>query len=93
MVMQVPRHKLWGPQDKGRKLLSAAGCLGAMEFLGPRPLVICLDYVCDTGVIELQTLAIYGHFYPQALDQAVTKDAYMAVGFFQRGVANFQLER
>ncbi|XP_059266172.1 NADPH oxidase activator 1 isoform X7 [Mustela nigripes] len=29
----------------------------------------------------------------RALDQAVTKDAYMAVGFFQRGVANFQLER
>lgn len=33
-----------------------------MEFLGPLPLVICLDYVCDTGVIELQTLAIHGHF-------------------------------
>ncbi|XP_072816691.1 NADPH oxidase activator 1 isoform X4 [Vicugna pacos] len=29
----------------------------------------------------------------QAFDQAVTKDACMAVGFFQRGVANFQLER
>ncbi|KAB0390896.1 hypothetical protein E2I00_003338 [Balaenoptera physalus] len=28
-----------------------------------------------------------------AFDQAVTKDACMAVGFFQRGVANFQLER
>lgn len=29
----------------------------------------------------------------QAFDQAVTKDTCMAVGFFQRGVANFQLER
>ncbi|XP_022357511.1 NADPH oxidase activator 1 isoform X4 [Enhydra lutris kenyoni] len=29
----------------------------------------------------------------RALDQAVTKDACLAVGFFQRGVANFQLER
>ncbi|XP_036710643.1 NADPH oxidase activator 1 isoform X2 [Balaenoptera musculus] len=29
----------------------------------------------------------------RAFDQAVTKDACMAVGFFQRGVANFQLER
>nr|XP_020145169.1 NADPH oxidase activator 1 isoform X2 [Microcebus murinus] len=29
----------------------------------------------------------------QAFDQAVTQDACMAVGFFQRGVANFQLER
>ncbi|KAF6269218.1 NADPH oxidase activator 1 [Rhinolophus ferrumequinum] len=29
----------------------------------------------------------------QAFDKAVTKDACMAVGFFQRGVANFQLER
>uniref|UniRef100_A0A8C9BIN8 NADPH oxidase activator 1 n=2 Tax=Phocoena sinus TaxID=42100 RepID=A0A8C9BIN8_PHOSS len=29
----------------------------------------------------------------QAFDQAVTKDACMAVGFFQRGVANFQLGR
>ncbi|XP_008591166.1 PREDICTED: NADPH oxidase activator 1 [Galeopterus variegatus] len=28
-----------------------------------------------------------------AFDQAVTKDACMAVGFFQRGVANSQLER
>ncbi|XP_040488218.1 NADPH oxidase activator 1 isoform X4 [Ursus maritimus] len=30
---------------------------------------------------------------PRAFDQAVTKDTCMAVGFFQRGVANFQLER
>ncbi|XP_027950407.1 NADPH oxidase activator 1 isoform X2 [Eumetopias jubatus] len=29
----------------------------------------------------------------RAFDQAVTKDTCMAVGFFQRGVANFQLER
>ncbi|KAH0506877.1 NADPH oxidase activator 1 [Microtus ochrogaster] len=29
----------------------------------------------------------------RAFDQAVTKDPCMAVGFFQRGVANFQLER
>ncbi|XP_049567181.1 NADPH oxidase activator 1 isoform X8 [Orcinus orca] len=29
----------------------------------------------------------------RAFDQAVTKDACMAVGFFQRGVANFQLGR
>ncbi|XP_068843948.1 NADPH oxidase activator 1 [Capricornis sumatraensis] len=29
----------------------------------------------------------------RALDQAVTKDACLAVGFLQRGVANFQLER
>ncbi|KAG3288461.1 NADPH oxidase activator 1, transcript variant X2 [Ictidomys tridecemlineatus] len=29
----------------------------------------------------------------QAFDQAVTKDPCMAVGFLQRGVANFQLER
>lgn len=29
----------------------------------------------------------------QAFDRAVTKDACMAVGFFQRGVANFQLGR
>ncbi|XP_038191878.1 NADPH oxidase activator 1 isoform X2 [Arvicola amphibius] len=29
----------------------------------------------------------------RAFDQAVTKDPGMAVGFFQRGVANFQLER
>uniref|UniRef100_A0A8D0PUU7 NADPH oxidase activator 1 n=1 Tax=Sus scrofa TaxID=9823 RepID=A0A8D0PUU7_PIG len=29
----------------------------------------------------------------QAFDQAVTRDACLAVGFFQRGVANFQLER
>nr|XP_030694030.1 NADPH oxidase activator 1 isoform X3 [Globicephala melas] len=29
----------------------------------------------------------------RAFDQAVTKDACMAVGFFQRGVANFQLRR
>nr|XP_058929206.1 LOW QUALITY PROTEIN: NADPH oxidase activator 1 [Kogia breviceps] len=29
----------------------------------------------------------------RAFDQAVAKDACMAVGFFQRGVANFQLER
>ncbi|XP_045418750.1 NADPH oxidase activator 1 isoform X4 [Lemur catta] len=29
----------------------------------------------------------------RAFDQAVTQDACMAVGFFQRGVANFQLER
>nr|KAF6434046.1 NADPH oxidase activator 1 [Molossus molossus] len=29
----------------------------------------------------------------QAFDQAVTKDAYLAVGFFQRGLAHFQLER
>ncbi|XP_019496681.1 PREDICTED: NADPH oxidase activator 1 isoform X3 [Hipposideros armiger] len=29
----------------------------------------------------------------RAFDQAVIKDACMAVGFFQRGVANFQLER
>ncbi|XP_014637480.1 PREDICTED: NADPH oxidase activator 1 [Ceratotherium simum simum] len=29
----------------------------------------------------------------RAFDEAVTKDACMAVGFFQRGVANFQLER
>ncbi|XP_036040093.1 NADPH oxidase activator 1 [Onychomys torridus] len=29
----------------------------------------------------------------QAFDQAVTKDTCMAVGFFQRGVANFQLQR
>ncbi|XP_025779806.1 NADPH oxidase activator 1 [Puma concolor] len=29
----------------------------------------------------------------QAFDQAVTKDTCMAVGFFQRGVASFQLER
>ncbi|XP_066115157.1 NADPH oxidase activator 1 [Saccopteryx bilineata] len=28
-----------------------------------------------------------------AFDQAVTKDTCLAVGFFQRGVANFQLER
>ena len=42
--------------------------------------------VCDTRVI-------LGHFRPQAFDQAVTKDTCMAVGFFQRGVANFQLER
>ncbi|XP_058380583.1 NADPH oxidase activator 1 isoform X5 [Diceros bicornis minor] len=31
--------------------------------------------------------------YICAFDEAVTKDACMAVGFFQRGVANFQLER
>ncbi|XP_039076696.1 NADPH oxidase activator 1 isoform X3 [Hyaena hyaena] len=29
----------------------------------------------------------------RAFDQAVTKDTCMAVGFFQRGVASFQLER
>ncbi|XP_053523809.1 NADPH oxidase activator 1 isoform X12 [Artibeus jamaicensis] len=29
----------------------------------------------------------------RAFDQAVAKDVYLAVGFFQRGVANFQLER
>ncbi|MBZ3888475.1 NADPH oxidase activator 1 [Sciurus carolinensis] len=29
----------------------------------------------------------------RAFDQAVTKDSCMAVGFLQRGVANFQLER
>ncbi|XP_027412791.1 NADPH oxidase activator 1 isoform X8 [Bos indicus] len=29
----------------------------------------------------------------RAFDQAVTKDACLAVGFLQRGVANFQLER
>ncbi|XP_055206253.2 NADPH oxidase activator 1 isoform X6 [Gorilla gorilla gorilla] len=29
----------------------------------------------------------------RAFDQAVTKDSCMAVGFFQRGVANFQLAR
>ncbi|XP_065784067.1 NADPH oxidase activator 1 isoform X1 [Muntiacus reevesi] len=29
----------------------------------------------------------------RAFDQAVTKDTYLAVGFLQRGVANFQLER
>ncbi|CAO2598433.1 NADPH oxidase activator 1 [Lemmus lemmus] len=29
----------------------------------------------------------------RTFDQAVTKDPCMAVGFFQRGVANFQLER
>ncbi|KAL1785985.1 NADPH oxidase activator 1 [Sigmodon hispidus] len=29
----------------------------------------------------------------QAFDQAVTKDTCMAVGFFQRGVANFRLKR
>ncbi|KAI5935893.1 NADPH oxidase activator 1 [Manis javanica] len=29
----------------------------------------------------------------QAFDQAVTKDTCMAVGFFQQGVANFQLDR
>ncbi|XP_041580219.1 NADPH oxidase activator 1 isoform X1 [Vulpes lagopus] len=29
----------------------------------------------------------------RAFDQAVTKDTCLAVGFFQRGVANFQLER
>ncbi|XP_032117590.1 NADPH oxidase activator 1 isoform X2 [Sapajus apella] len=29
----------------------------------------------------------------RAFDQAVTKDTYMAIGFFQRGVANFQLGR
>ncbi|XP_024418227.1 NADPH oxidase activator 1 isoform X2 [Desmodus rotundus] len=29
----------------------------------------------------------------RAFDQAVAKDAYLAIGFFQRGVANFQLER
>ncbi|XP_055456480.1 NADPH oxidase activator 1 isoform X2 [Psammomys obesus] len=29
----------------------------------------------------------------RAFDQALTKDTCMAVGFFQRGVANFQLER
>uniref|UniRef100_A0A2K6ACX2 NADPH oxidase activator 1 n=1 Tax=Mandrillus leucophaeus TaxID=9568 RepID=A0A2K6ACX2_MANLE len=52
----------------------------------PRPL--CLNK--PTG---LQTLASHGHFCPQAFDQAVTKDTCMAVGFFQRGVANFQLAR
>ncbi|XP_054440675.1 NADPH oxidase activator 1 [Pteronotus mesoamericanus] len=29
----------------------------------------------------------------RAFDQAVARDAYLAVGFFQRGVANLQLER
>lgn len=29
----------------------------------------------------------------RAFDQAVTKDTCLAVGFLQRGVANFQLER
>ncbi|KAF6126055.1 NADPH oxidase activator 1 [Phyllostomus discolor] len=29
----------------------------------------------------------------RAFDRAVAKDVYLAVGFFQRGVANFQLER
>ncbi|KAM5330740.1 NADPH oxidase activator 1 isoform 2-T2 [Glossophaga mutica] len=29
----------------------------------------------------------------RAFDQAVAKDVYLAVGFFQRGVVNFQLER
>uniref|UniRef100_A0A8C9JPV9 NADPH oxidase activator 1 n=1 Tax=Panthera tigris altaica TaxID=74533 RepID=A0A8C9JPV9_PANTA len=43
--------------------------------------------------MELQTLVICGRFCPQAFDQAVTKDTCMAVGFFQRGVASFQLER
>ena len=41
----------------------------------------------------LQTLAFHGHICSQAFDQAVAKDAYLAIGFFQRGVANFQLER
>lgn len=41
----------------------------------------------------LQARAVHRHFCPQAFDQAVTKDACLAVGFLQRGVANFQLER
>lgn len=49
--------------------------------------------VCDTGVMGLQARAVHRHFCPQAFDQAVTKDACLAVGFLQRGVANFQLER
>lgn len=32
-------------------------------------------------------------FYPQAFDQAVTKDTCLAVGFLQRGVAHFQLDQ
>lgn len=38
-------------------------------------------------------MALHGHLCSQAFDKAVTKDACMAVGFFQRGVANFQLGR
>lgn len=34
-----------------------------------------------------------GHFCSQAFDQALTKDVWMAVGFFQRGATNFLLER
>lgn len=41
----------------------------------------------------LQTLALLEHFSSQALDQAVTKDACLAVGFFQRGVAHLQVGR
>ncbi|XP_036892558.1 NADPH oxidase activator 1 isoform X7 [Sturnira hondurensis] len=42
---------------------------------------------------SLVLLAFRGHICSQAFDQAVAKDVYLAVGFFQRGVANFQLER
>ncbi|VFV27666.1 low quality protein: nadph oxidase [Lynx pardinus] len=67
--------------------------VGPSEIPWPPSLVICLGCICDTGVMGLQTLVICGHFCPQAFDQAVTKDTCMAVGFFQRGVASFQLER
>lgn len=44
-------------------------------------------------VLGSLSVLLHKHFCSQAFDQAVTKDPCMAVGFFQRGVANFQLER
>lgn len=77
----------WGQETFPCRWLSQ----GLMQPLAPS-LVIHLDCVW-TGGLGLQTLVIHRHFCPQAFDQAVTKDTCMAVGFFQQGVANFQLDR
>ncbi|XP_045702137.1 NADPH oxidase activator 1 isoform X7 [Phyllostomus hastatus] len=81
------------------RALRAPGCIG--HFHGahriPRPRgwssIWTVSVAWGEGLQTLVLSAFRGHICSQAFDQAVAKDVYLAVGFFQRGVANFQLER
>ncbi|KAK2503111.1 hypothetical protein MC885_004529 [Smutsia gigantea] len=53
----------------------------------------CVHLLAGDPEVALQVRLRCEGAASQAFDQAVTKDTCLAVSFFQRGVANFQLER
>ncbi|XP_054100808.1 NADPH oxidase activator 1 isoform X9 [Callithrix jacchus] len=64
-----------------------AGALRLFSGVPAPPARLCFNAGC------VHLLAGDAEAALRAFDQAVTKDTCMAVGFFQRGVANFQLAR